>query len=46
MGVAVIGNTLYAIDGAAEPGHHGSTNIMQTFAVPGAAPVLQVARSW
>jgi hypothetical protein len=29
MGVAVIRNTLYAIDGASEPGHHGSTHIMQ-----------------
>jgi non-specific serine/threonine protein kinase len=46
MGVAVIGNTLYAIDGASEPGHHGSTHIMQTFAVPAAAPILKVARNW
>jgi non-specific serine/threonine protein kinase len=46
MGVAVIRNTLYAIDGASEPGHHGSSHIMQTFAVPGAAPVLKVARNW
>ena len=29
MGVAVIGNTLYAIDGASQPGHKGSTHIMQ-----------------
>jgi hypothetical protein len=29
MGVAVVGNTIYAIDGASLPGHNGSTNTMQ-----------------
>jgi non-specific serine/threonine protein kinase len=29
MGVAVIGNTIYAVDGAALPGHAGSTRTLQ-----------------
>jgi hypothetical protein len=29
MGVAVIGNTIYAIDGASQPGHNGSTRTLQ-----------------
>jgi len=29
MGVAVLGQTIYAIDGAAEPGHDGSTSTME-----------------
>jgi hypothetical protein len=29
MGVAVIGNTIYAIDGASQPGHNGSTSTLQ-----------------
>ena len=29
MGVAVIGNDIYAIGGAAQTGHHDSTNIVQ-----------------
>ena len=29
MGVAVIGNSLYAVNGAAQPGHNGSTKTMQ-----------------
>jgi hypothetical protein len=29
MGVAVIGNTIYAIDGASLPGHNGSTRTLQ-----------------
>ena len=46
MGVAVIGNTIYAIDGASAPGHNGSTSTLQTFAVPAPAPAVQVAGSW
>ena len=34
LAVAAIGNTLYAIDGAAEPGHNASTSTVQTLAVP------------
>ena len=30
MGVAVVGQTIYAIDGASQPGHDGSTSTMQT----------------
>jgi hypothetical protein len=29
VGVAVLGQTIYAIDGAAEPGHDGSTSTME-----------------
>jgi non-specific serine/threonine protein kinase len=29
MGVAVIGDTIYAIDGASQPGHAGSTRTVQ-----------------
>jgi non-specific serine/threonine protein kinase len=29
MGVAVLGKTIYAMDGAAEPGHDGSTSTME-----------------
>ena len=29
MGVAVIGNTIYAIDGASAPGHSGSSRTVQ-----------------
>jgi serine/threonine protein kinase len=29
MGVAVLGQTIYAIDGASEPGHDGSTSTME-----------------
>jgi non-specific serine/threonine protein kinase len=29
LGVAVLGQTIYAIDGAAEPGHDGSTSTME-----------------
>jgi Kelch motif len=32
LAVAAIGSTLYAIDGAAEPGHTASTNTVQTLA--------------
>ena len=32
LAVAAIGNTLYAIDGAADPGHTASTNTVQTLA--------------
>ena len=34
LAVAAIGNTLYAIDGAAEPGHNASTRTVQTLTVP------------
>ena len=38
LAVAAIGNTLYAIDGASQPGHNASTPTMQTLTViPGAA---------
>jgi N-acetylneuraminic acid mutarotase len=38
LAVAGIGNTLYAIDGASQPGHNASTPTMQTLTViPGAA---------
>ena len=44
LAVAAIGNTLYAIDGASQPGHNASTPTMQTLTViPGAA---QPAGSW
>jgi N-acetylneuraminic acid mutarotase len=49
MGVAVVSNTIYAIDGAAQPLHNGSTSTLQTFAVPAAAsppPPLKPAGSW
>jgi hypothetical protein len=29
MGAAVVGNTIYAIDGASLPGHSGSTRTLQ-----------------
>jgi hypothetical protein len=29
MGAAVLGNTIYAIDGASVPGHAGSTRTLQ-----------------
>jgi hypothetical protein len=29
MGVAVVGKTIYAIDGASQPGHNGSTRTLQ-----------------
>ena len=41
MGGAVVGNTIYAVDGASLPGHAGSTRTLQTF-VP---PVPAAARS-
>jgi predicted Ser/Thr protein kinase len=34
LGVAAIGSTLYAIDGASQPGHNASTRTVQTLAVP------------
>ena len=46
MGVAVIGNTIYAIDGAAAPGHNASTSTLQTFAVPVPPPAVQAAGNW
>jgi non-specific serine/threonine protein kinase len=44
MGVAVIGNTLYAIDGAAKPGHNASTGTVQVLTVP--RPPAQPAGAW
>lgn len=35
LAVAAIGNTVYAIDGAAEPGHNASTRTLQTLALHG-----------
>jgi len=46
MGVAVIGNTIYAIDGASLPSHAGSTRTLQTFAVPVAPPAVRPAGAW
>jgi non-specific serine/threonine protein kinase len=44
LAVAAIGTTLYAIDGASQPGHNASTPTVQTLTVqPGAA---QPARGW
>ena len=44
LAVAGIGNTLYAIDGASQPGHNASTPTVQTLTViPGAA---QPAAAW
>ena len=44
LAVAAIGNTLYAIDGASQPGHDASTPTVQTLTVlPGPA---QPAGSW
>ena len=34
MGVAVIGNSLYAVNGAAQPGHNASTKTMQILTLP------------
>ncbi|HTQ17955.1 Kelch repeat-containing protein, partial [Mycobacterium sp.] len=34
LGVAAIGSTLYAIDGASQPGHNASTRTLQTLTVP------------
>ena len=34
LAVAAIGNTLYAIDGASQPGHNASTPTVQTLTVP------------
>jgi hypothetical protein len=46
MGVAVVGKTIYAIDGASQPGHNGSTPTLQTFTVPVSQPPAQAAGSW
>ena len=44
LAVTAIGNTLYAIDGASQPGHNASTPTLQTLSViPGPA---QPAGSW
>ena len=44
LAVAAIGNTLYAIDGASQPGHNASTPTVQTFTVP--TGPAQPAGSW
>ena len=44
MAVAAIGNTLYAIDGASQPGHNASTRTVQTLTVPPGP--AQPAGSW
>jgi non-specific serine/threonine protein kinase len=46
LGTAVTGNTIYAIDGAKQPGHAGSTNTLQTLAATTPPPPLQVSGSW
>jgi non-specific serine/threonine protein kinase len=46
MGAAVVGNTIYAIDGASLPGHAGSTPTLQTFVPPVPARPVQFAPSW
>ena len=44
LAVAAIGNTLYAIDGASQPGHNASTPTLQTLSVP--TGPAQPAASW
>ena len=44
LGLAAIGNTLYAIDGASQTGHNASTPTLQTLSVP--AGPAQPAASW
>ena len=44
LAVAAIGNTLYAIDGASQPGHNASTPTLQTLTVP--TGPAQPAGSW
>ena len=46
MGVAVVGNTIYAIDGAHLPGHDGSTRTLQTFVPPVPAAPIRFFPSW
>ena len=46
MGVAVVGNTIFAIDGASQPGHAGSTNTLQTFIATAAPAAVQVSGTW
>jgi N-acetylneuraminic acid mutarotase len=46
MAVAVIGNTIYAIDGASQPLHAGSTNTLQTFVATAAPAAVQVSGTW
>ena len=46
LGVAAIGNTLYAIDGAAQPGHTASTSTVQTLTVPPAPAQPAGPGSW
>ena len=44
MAVTAIGNTLYAIDGAAAPGHNASTRTLQILTLP--PPPAQLTGSW
>ena len=46
MGVAVVGNTIYSIDGASLPGHAGSTSTVQTFIATAPPPAVQVSGGW
>ena len=47
MGAAVVGNTIYAIDGASLPGHAGSTSTLQTFVRdPCPSSPFSSSRSW
>ena len=46
LAVAAIGNTLYAIDGAAEPGHNASTRTVQILTVPPGPLSLPGVGSW
>jgi non-specific serine/threonine protein kinase len=46
MGAAVVGNTIYSIDGAKLPGHAGSTQTLQTFVPPVPAAPIKFSPSW
>ena len=46
LAVTAIGNTLYAIDGAAEPGHNASTRTLQILTVPRGPLSLPGVGSW
>jgi N-acetylneuraminic acid mutarotase len=46
MGVAVVNNTIYAIDGASAPGHNRSTNTLQTFVATVPPSPVQVSGVW
>jgi non-specific serine/threonine protein kinase len=46
MGAVVVGNTIYAIDGASLPGHNGSTNTLQTFVAAAPPSPVQISGNW